>query len=161
MLLDTILRNKNKLFSEIKKALKSDGKFVFSISGDNLYHTSTRKFFLHFRINLKIVIAKIFPKKNLDYIDRGIIIDKKFLNKCISQVEKKGFKIISINEVKRILTPEDKLYLYRNSARTEWVGKFKSQERFKIIQKALLKTFKELNLKTIERHTYYVILEQK
>lgn len=155
------IKNKNKLFSEIKKALKPSGKFVFSISGDNLYHAATREFFLRFRTNLKNSITKMFPKINLSYIDRGVIIDKKFLNRCVSQVEKKGFRVVSINEVKRLFTARDKLYLYKNPARTEWVGRFKPEERFKIIQKALPKTFKELNLKPIERHTYYVVLELK
>ena len=38
------VKNKNKIFLKVRKVLKPDGKFVFSLTGDNLYHPLTKKF---------------------------------------------------------------------------------------------------------------------
>lgn len=152
------IKNKNKLISKIKQALKADGKFILSLSGDNLYHSNTKKFYWRFRKNLKNVIIEMFPNINPSYLNKLSNLNKKYLKDCTSQIVKNGFKIVSIKEVKRQLSTNDKLFLYQNPARTEWIGKFKPQDRFKIIKKALKRTVKEISNKNIERHTYYIIL---
>lgn len=149
------IKNKDKLLLKIKRVLKPDGRFILSLSADNLYHPLTKEFHQRFRQNVKREILINHPKI-MPVLSSAL--SKAFVDKTIFQIKKKGFQLISVNEVFRQLTENDKLFLYRNPARTEWVGPFKPEERFRIIQKSLKKAFQEIGRDNlIQRHTYYIV----
>ncbi len=155
------IKNKKQLFLKVNKALKPNGKFIFSLSGENLYHSFTQKFYWEFRKNLKDVIKEKYPKIGLSYFEKLPKLDKIYVKNCISQTIKTGFRLVSVFEVKRQLRISDRLFLYQNPARTEWVGNFTPQKRLQFIKKAIFKTVNKLGRKNnIERHTYYIILQK-
>lgn len=151
------IKYKDKLISKIKKVLNPEGKFVLSLSSDNPYHAPTFEFSQRFRKNLKLVIAS----RGVDpsYLDKIKDKNKRYVKSCTSLFKKSGFKLIAINEVKGQLTLKNKLFLYKNPARTEWVGSFKPEDRYLILKEALCKTSDEIESDIIERHTYYIVLQ--
>jgi ubiquinone/menaquinone biosynthesis C-methylase UbiE len=152
------IKNKEKLCTQVRKSLKPDGKFVLSLSGDNLDDEKTRKFYWKYRGNLKKAVLEVSPSTDLLYFNYLPVMNNNFVGGVIAQVANCGFGFLSQHEVQRDLTLEDKLFTYNNPARTEWVGDFISNVRLMIIKRALDKTASEVgNSCVIKRHTYYLV----
>ncbi|MDD5043296.1 MAG: class I SAM-dependent methyltransferase [Patescibacteria group bacterium] len=154
------IKNKKALLKKIERALGPDGRFVLSLTSDNLLHKKTRKFYWQFRKNLKEAIENQYPDINHRYLDDLPNLNAKYLKEAISLIKKAGFNHLNIYEVKRNFTKNDKLFTYKNSARTEWLRGLLPKDRFKIIKKALIKTFSDLKLSAIQRHTYYIVFKK-
>lgn len=151
------IEDKVSLCEQVKDHLKPDGKFLISISSDNLNDNKTAEFYWKYRENLKNEVLKVSPSTNLSYFDKLPVVDRKFITETVALVNGHGFRLRSENEVERFLTAEDKLYTYNNPARTEWVGNFSPDQRLEIIRKAISNTVATIpNLSVIKRHTYYL-----
>lgn len=145
------------LCRQIKKHLNLGGKFIPSISSDNLDDETTKKFYWVFRDNLKKQVLKVSPGEDLSYFEKLPVIDRKFVNQAINLVSSCGFRLLSENEGGRDLDFKGKLYTYKTPARTEWVGNFPPQVRYKIIKNALNETKKVMGDSImIKKHTYYL-----
>ncbi|MDP3994485.1 MAG: class I SAM-dependent methyltransferase [bacterium] len=152
------IKNTEKLSTGVKNCLKPDGRFVISLSSDNLNDSKTREFYWTYRENLKETVSNISPSTDLSYFDNLPVMDNSFINGVVSQVAGCGFCLQSQNEVERQLTLEEKLFIYNNPARTEWVGEFPPGKRLQIIKQALRKTASEVGDSiVIKRHTYYLV----
>lgn len=152
------IKEKNKLCAQVKKLLKPVGRFVISISSDNLNDAKTRKFYWVYRKKLKDVVLETYPLTDLSYFDKLPVLDDGFVNETKLLINGSGFKLKSQHEVERVLTLKDKLFTYNNPARTEWVGKFPPHKRLSIIKRAFKKTVDEIDdLSVIKRHTYYLV----
>lgn len=152
------IKEKEKLCRQVKNHLKSDGKFLMSISSDNLDDLKTKEFYWAYRENLKNVILEMSPSTNLSYFENLPVVDSNFINETTTLVNGTGFYLWFQNEVGRVLTLEDKLFTYNNPARTEWVGDFSSDTRLSIIRRALSKTANKFEGPIIiKRHTFYLV----
>lgn len=118
------IKNKEKLCGQVKNHLKPDGRFLVSISSDNLNDSKTRDFYWTYRDKLKDAVSEASPSKDLSYFNNLPVMNDSFIDGVISQVVGCGFFLQSQNEVERQLTLKDKLFTYNNPARTEWVGDF-------------------------------------
>ncbi len=152
------IEDKKKLLDQVKSHLKPDGKFVLSLSSDNLDDQKTNEFYWKYRENLKKQICEAFPKTNLSYFDNLPVINKDFIDAVTNQVSQCGYRLKSNYEVERVLSLDDKIFIYENPARTEWVGDFPPETRLSIIKKALNDTAGEIeDLRFIKRHTHYLV----
>ncbi len=151
------IKDQQNLCRLVRKHLKPTGKFIPSISSDNLDDETTRNFYWTYRDNLKKEVLKISPGKNLSYFDKLPVIDRKFVDGVIERIESCGFKLLSENEGGRDLDYDGKLYTYKTPARTEWVGNFPPEVRYEIIKNALEETKKKTGESiAIKKHTYYL-----
>jgi ubiquinone/menaquinone biosynthesis C-methylase UbiE len=151
------IKDKDGLYRQIGKHLNEKGKFVLSLSSDNLEDETTTRFYWIFRKNLKKQVLTASPGTDLSYFDKLPVVDRGFVDKVIKQVEDCGLHLLSENEGRRDLDFDGKLYTYKTPARTEWVGDFAPDVRYEIIKNALMDTKEETGDSIIiKKHTYYL-----
>ncbi len=151
------IKDQSNLCRLVRKHLKPEGRFIPSISSDNLEDDTTRNFYWIYRANLKKQVRKLSPDKDLSYFDKLPVVDRKFVDGVIKQVESCGFKLLNENEGGRDLDYDGKLYTYKTPARTGWVGDFSPSVQYEIIKNALEETKKMTGEGIIiKKHTFYL-----
>ncbi len=152
------INNKDLVCAHVRNCLTPEGKFVISLSSDNLDDAETNKFYWAYRDKLKESVLRVSPSTDISYFNKLPVMDARFTDGVISQLHDHGFSLQSRHEVERVLSLEDKLFTYNNPARTEWVGSFPPDVRLGIIRQALHNTGAEVGGSgVIKRHTHYLV----
>lgn len=151
------VKDKKGLCVQVSRHLKRGGRFVLSLLSDDLNDEKTYEFYWEYRKALKNEVGRMYPGLDLSYFDDLPVVDNEYIGKTVAELTNCGLYLKYLNKIQRDFSLKDKLFTYRNPARTEWIGDFPPDVRLQIIKKALKRATDGFsNFQNLKRVTYYL-----